>query len=164
MHEQVEFLAPEYVRCFLSRLAGLPPDEARKCKVLFIRNAISVFRAVTAAYERIGRQRQCQQQLAALFGVLAREAVFDNDAAAVGIDPDDVVELRRGQIYSGLCSGERSARPTNGVSSVSITTSGNEQCRSCATPSGSAQSEPTAMRFGDRSFDPSACQVATHHD
>jgi hypothetical protein len=54
MFEQSEFLSPERVQSFVTRLSGLSPREVQENKVLFVRNALSVYRAVAAGYQRIG--------------------------------------------------------------------------------------------------------------
>jgi hypothetical protein len=47
-------LSPEKVQFFLAGLAGLPKDEVRKAKVLYLKNAISEYRAAVESIEAFG--------------------------------------------------------------------------------------------------------------
>lgn len=44
-----EFLAPQQMQLFAGTLVGLSPDEIRKAKSLYIRNAISEYKAARAS-------------------------------------------------------------------------------------------------------------------
>src|SRR5256714_15669319 len=59
-----EFLSPEKLQLFVAGLSGLPPEEVRKAKVLYIRNAISEYLAMRASSEAFGEAQGC---LAVLF-------------------------------------------------------------------------------------------------
>lgn len=41
-------LSPEQLQLFVAGLSGMPPEEVRKAKVLYLRNAISEYRAAQA--------------------------------------------------------------------------------------------------------------------
>lgn len=60
MQPQHEFLSAEKMQLFLAGLAGLPKDEVKKAKVLFIRNAISEYKAARESMEAFaGMQSGC---------------------------------------------------------------------------------------------------------
>lgn len=44
-HESRDRLSPEKMQLFVAGLQGMPPEEVRKAKVLYLRNAISEYRA-----------------------------------------------------------------------------------------------------------------------
>ena len=48
------FMAPQQLQSFVAGLAGLPPDEIRKAKSLYIRNAISEYRALQTQMRAFG--------------------------------------------------------------------------------------------------------------
>lgn len=52
-------LSPEKLQLFAAGLAGMAPDEVRKAKVLYIRNAISEFKAMQATIEGFGQVQGC---------------------------------------------------------------------------------------------------------
>lgn len=51
---QSDSLSPERLQLFTATLAGLPQEEIRKAKVLYIRNAISEYRAMEETYRAAG--------------------------------------------------------------------------------------------------------------
>ena len=56
---QPESLSPEKLQLFAAGLAGLPRDEIRKAKSLYIRNAISEFRAMEESFKAFGCVQIC---------------------------------------------------------------------------------------------------------
>jgi hypothetical protein len=52
-------LSPEQMQLFTARLVGLPPEEIRKAKVLYIRNAISDYRAQAAGFRTFRQAQGC---------------------------------------------------------------------------------------------------------
>ncbi len=46
-----DLLSPEKIQLFVAGLSGLAPDEVRKAKVLYLRNAVSEFQAMKASVE-----------------------------------------------------------------------------------------------------------------
>jgi hypothetical protein len=54
-----EFLSPEKLQLFVAGLSGLAPEEVRKAKVLYLRNAISEYRAMQASYQGFGQAQGC---------------------------------------------------------------------------------------------------------
>jgi hypothetical protein len=49
-----ESLSPEKMQIFLAALSGLPPDEVRKAKSLYVRNAISEYHAMQESLRAFG--------------------------------------------------------------------------------------------------------------
>jgi hypothetical protein len=54
-----EFLSPEKMQLFVAGLSGLAPDEVRKAKLLYIRNAIAEYRAMVDSYAGFGQMQGC---------------------------------------------------------------------------------------------------------
>jgi hypothetical protein len=54
-----DFLSPEKLQLFVAGLSGLAPEEVRKAKVLYIRNAISEYQAMQAAFHGFGQAQGC---------------------------------------------------------------------------------------------------------
>ncbi|QDT69568.1 hypothetical protein MalM25_25070 [Planctomycetes bacterium MalM25] len=51
---QQDSLSPERMQLFLAGLAGLPEDEVRKAKVLYLKNAISEYEAMLESLKAFG--------------------------------------------------------------------------------------------------------------
>lgn len=51
---QRDSLSPEKLQLFAASMAGLPPDEIRKAKSLYIRNAISELKALDESFRAFG--------------------------------------------------------------------------------------------------------------
>jgi hypothetical protein len=49
-----ESLSPEKVQMFVAALSGLPPEEVRKAKSLYVRNAISEYHAMLKSLRAFG--------------------------------------------------------------------------------------------------------------
>jgi hypothetical protein len=54
-----DFLSPEKLQMFVAGLSGLAPEEVRKAKVLYLRNAISEYQAMRASIEGFGQAQGC---------------------------------------------------------------------------------------------------------
>ena len=54
-----DHLSPERLQLFIAGLAGLAPEEVRKAKSLYIRNAISEYRALRSSFEGFGQAHGC---------------------------------------------------------------------------------------------------------
>ncbi|HWE36189.1 MAG TPA: hypothetical protein VG406_06420 [Isosphaeraceae bacterium] len=60
MHAQPpDFLSPEKLQMFVAGLSGLAPEEVRKAKVLYLRNAISELEASRATLQSFEKARGC---------------------------------------------------------------------------------------------------------
>ena len=57
--QRSDFLSPEKLQLFVAGLSGLAPEEVRKAKVLYLRNAISEFEAMQASYQGFGQAQGC---------------------------------------------------------------------------------------------------------
>jgi hypothetical protein len=54
-----EFLSPEALQLFIAGLSGLAPEEVRKAKLLYLRNAISEYQAMQASIAGFGQAQGC---------------------------------------------------------------------------------------------------------
>jgi len=59
MQQASDFLSPEKLQLFVAGLSGLAPEEVRKAKVLYLRNAISEYQAMKASYAGFGQAQGC---------------------------------------------------------------------------------------------------------
>jgi hypothetical protein len=59
MQQPHDSLSPEKLQLFVAGLSGLAPEEVRKAKVLYIRNAISEYRAMTESFAGFGIAQGC---------------------------------------------------------------------------------------------------------
>jgi hypothetical protein len=57
--QQSDFLSPEKLQLFVAGLSGLAPDEVRKAKLLYLRNAISEYEAMQASFQGFGQAQGC---------------------------------------------------------------------------------------------------------
>ena len=57
--QQPGSLSPEQLQLFTASLAGRPPEEIRKAKSLYIRNAISEYRALNESVRAMGCLQLC---------------------------------------------------------------------------------------------------------
>ena len=55
MQQPYDFLTPEKLQLFVAGLSGLAPEEVRKAKLLYLRNAISEFQAMQTSYQGFGQ-------------------------------------------------------------------------------------------------------------
>ena len=53
-HGQPDFLSAERMQLFVAGLSGLAPEEVRKAKALYLRNAISEYRAMDEQFRAFG--------------------------------------------------------------------------------------------------------------
>jgi hypothetical protein len=88
VEQQSDSLTPEKLQLFVAGLSGLAPEEVRKAKILYIRNAISEYRAMRASIEGFRTAQGCfsiipifwpiigaQKRMAAAQLELARERI-----------------------------------------------------------------------------------------
>ncbi len=54
-----EFMSPEKLQLFVAGLSGLAPEEVRKAKVLYLRNAISELHAMQSGFQGFGQAQGC---------------------------------------------------------------------------------------------------------
>lgn len=58
-NDRPDSLSPEKLQLFAATLAGLPAEEIRKAKSLYVRNAISEYRATESGLEAFGQAQGC---------------------------------------------------------------------------------------------------------
>jgi hypothetical protein len=54
-----DFMSPEKMQLFMAGLANLAPEEVRKAKLLYLRNAISEFQAMQTTLQGFGQVQGC---------------------------------------------------------------------------------------------------------
>jgi hypothetical protein len=59
LNTQGDPLAPEMMQLFVAGLSGLAPEEVRKAKLLYIRNATSQYQAMKANIQAFGQAQGC---------------------------------------------------------------------------------------------------------
>jgi hypothetical protein len=57
--QRSDVLSPEKLQLFVAGLSGLAPDEVRKAKVLYLRNAISEYQAMRDSFQGFGQAQGC---------------------------------------------------------------------------------------------------------
>ena len=68
--QPADFLSPEKLQLFVAGLSGLAPEEVRKAKLLYLRNAISEFQAMQASFQGFGQAQGCMSICAGCPGPL----------------------------------------------------------------------------------------------
>ena len=68
-----DFLSPESLQLFVAGLSGLAPEEVRKAKVLYLRNAISEFQATEASIAGFGQAQGCMSIIPIFWPVLGAQ-------------------------------------------------------------------------------------------
>jgi len=66
-----ESLSPERLQWFIASLSGLAPEEVRKAKVLYLRNAISEFQAMQTSYDSFAKLQGCMAIIPLFWPILA---------------------------------------------------------------------------------------------
>jgi len=69
--QPLESLSPEKLQLFAASLGGLSADEMRKAKLLYIRNAISEFRALEKTFAGFGKLQGCLSIIPFFWPVIA---------------------------------------------------------------------------------------------
>jgi len=73
VQQQSEFLSPEKLQLFVAGLSGLAPEEVRKAKVLYLRNAISEYRAMIDSYQGFGQAQGCMSIIPFFWPILGAQ-------------------------------------------------------------------------------------------
>ena len=68
-----DLLSPEKLQLFLAGLSGLAPEEVRKAKVLYLRNAISELKAMQAGFEGFGQAQGCMSIIPVFWPIIAAQ-------------------------------------------------------------------------------------------
>ena len=68
-----DLLSPEKLQLFVAGLSGLAPEEVRKAKVLYLRNAISEFQATKASIQGFKQAQGCMSIIPVFWPILAAQ-------------------------------------------------------------------------------------------
>jgi hypothetical protein len=71
--QRSEFLSPEKLQLFVAGLSGMAPEEVRKAKLLYLRNAISEFQAMQASFQVFGRTQGCMSIIPIFWPVIGAQ-------------------------------------------------------------------------------------------
>ncbi len=89
-------LSPEKLPLFLAGLSGLSPEEFRKAKSLYIRNAISEYRAMQASHEGFGQAQGCLSIIPIFWPILgAQRRMMDAQLRLARERIDNAIEVWR---------------------------------------------------------------------
>jgi len=69
----LDSLTPEKMQLFVAGLSGLAPEEVRKAKVLYIRNAIAEFKATQASFAGFGQAQGCMSIIPIFWPVIGAQ-------------------------------------------------------------------------------------------
>ena len=83
----LDSLTPEKMQLFVAGLSGLAPEEVRKAKVLYIRNAIAELKSTRASFEGFGQAQGCMSIIPIFWPVIGGSEKDDGCAIAVGERP-----------------------------------------------------------------------------
>jgi hypothetical protein len=73
VQQQSDFLSPEKLQFFVAGLSGLAPDEVRKAKVLYLRNAVSEFEAMQASMAGFGQAQGCMSIIPVFWPIIGTQ-------------------------------------------------------------------------------------------
>jgi hypothetical protein len=66
-------MSPEKLQLFVAGLSGLAPEEVRKAKLLYIRNAISELKALEAGFAGFGQAQGCMSIIPLFWPILGAQ-------------------------------------------------------------------------------------------
>jgi hypothetical protein len=66
-------LSPERLQLFVAGLSGLAPDEVRKAKLLYLRNAISEMQAMKASYQGFAQAQGCMSIIPVFWPIIGAQ-------------------------------------------------------------------------------------------
>ena len=69
----LDSLTPEKMQLFVAGLSGLAPEEVRKAKVLYIRNAITELKSTRASFEGFGQAQGCMSIIPIFWPVIGAQ-------------------------------------------------------------------------------------------
>jgi len=73
MQQQSDFLSPEKLQLFLAGLSGLAPEEVRKAKLLYLRNAVSEYKATKESFQGFGQAQGCLSIIPVFWPILGTQ-------------------------------------------------------------------------------------------
>ncbi len=71
--QPLDSLSPEKMQFFIAGLSGLAPEEVRKAKILYIRNAISEHKAMEASFQGFGQAQGCMSVIPLFWPILGAQ-------------------------------------------------------------------------------------------
>jgi hypothetical protein len=87
-----DFLSPEKLQLFVAGLSGLAPEEIRKAKVLYLRNAISELRAMQASYQGFGQAQGCMSIIPVFWPIIgAQKRMVSAQLQLAKLDGEDII-------------------------------------------------------------------------
>ncbi len=99
MQQQTDQLSPETLQLFVAGLSGLAPDEVRKAKVLYLRNAISEFHAMQASMQGFGQAQGCMAFIPIFWPILGAQKQIMTAQTQLGKDRiRNAIDVWRGDL------------------------------------------------------------------
>jgi hypothetical protein len=99
MQEPTEFFSPEKLQLFVTGLSGLAPEEVRKAKLLYLRNAISEFEAMQASFEGFGQAQGCMSIIPLFWPIIGAQKRLMAAKLKLGKDRiRNAIEVWRGDL------------------------------------------------------------------
>lgn len=86
--QPADLLSPERLQLFVAGLSGLAPEEVRKAKLLYLRNAISEFQATQAALQGFGQAQGCLSIIPVFWPIIGAQKQMM--AASLQLDKDRI--------------------------------------------------------------------------
>lgn len=80
---QQELLSPEKLQLFAAALSGLSPEEVRKSKSLYLRNAIAEYRAMQASLEGFAQAQGCLSIIPIFWPIIGAPETHDGRTVAI---------------------------------------------------------------------------------
>jgi hypothetical protein len=71
--QPLDSLSPEKMQFFIAGLSGLDPEEVRKAKILYIRNAISEYKAMEASFQGFGQAQGCMSVIPMFWPIIGAQ-------------------------------------------------------------------------------------------
>src|SRR5205085_6801456 len=94
-----DFLSPEKLQLFVAGLSGLAPEEVRKAKLLYLRNAISEFQAMRASFQGFGQAQGCMSVIPVFWPIIGAQKRMMTAQLQLGKDRiRNAIEVWRGDL------------------------------------------------------------------
>src|SRR3954470_5810081 len=84
--QRSDFMSPEKLQLFVATLSGLAPEEVRKAKLLYLRNAISEFQAMRTSFEGFGQTQGCLSIIPVFWPIIGAQKSMMNSQLQLGKD------------------------------------------------------------------------------
>jgi hypothetical protein len=113
--QPLDSLSPEKMQLFIAGLTGLAPEEVRKAKVLYIRNAIAEYKAMEASFKGFGQAQGCMSVIPFFWPVIgAQKRMMDAQLSLAEDKIRNAIDVWRDDLGGenlGLDDGRRQAKP-----------------------------------------------------